>query len=352
MKIITLADKKVIREVIFTIKHGGLVISPSDTVYGLLVDATNEKAVEKLIEFKSRPPGKAISVFVSDYSMMKEYVEIEPEQQSMLNKLLPGPFTVILQSKHKLSKLLESEKGTLGIRIPDYEFITNLVKKFGKPITATSANMSGRSPHYQIDSLFSKLPKSKIVLIDLVIDAGKLPHNKPSTVIDLTTPTVKMLRQGDIIQTGTQLFISTSADQTKKIGQYLFQKYEKEVTKKPLVFIIEGELGVGKTVMVKGIAELFEVHNIISPTFVVYYEYKISVPNIKLFYHFDLYQIHDSEEFKHLGIENLLKPHTVLCFEWGEKTGEIINILKSKARIIYITMKYVNEKEREITVNN
>lgn len=345
-------DKRNYSEVFRVIKGGGLVVSPSDTVYGLLVDATNKKAVEKLIEFKSRSPGKAISIFVSDISMMKQYVEMKPREHIMLNELLPGPFTVILNSKHRTSKLLESEKGTLGVRIPKYEFLTESVKKFRKPITATSANISGRSPHYQIDTFLRELPKSKIALIDLVIDAGKLPYNKPSTVIDLTAFTIKTLRQGDIVQASSQSFISTSADQTEKIGQYLLQKYKNEITNKPLVFIIEGELGVGKTVMVKGIAEILGIHNIISPTFVIYYEYKVSTQDIKKFYHFDLYNIQDPEEFKHLGIENLLKSQTLLCFEWGEKTGEIIEILKSKTRIVYIRMEYVNEYKRRIIVNN
>lgn len=345
-------NTEAIDKILQVLRNGGLVIAPSDTVYGLLVDATNELAVKKLIQFKNRPPGKAISVFVNDFSMMKKYVEVTSKQESTLKELLPGPFTVILQSKNKVSKLLESEKGTLGVRIPQYQLINKLIDEFGKPVTATSANMSGKSPHYQLDTFFSKLPKSKKLLIDLVIDAGKLPHNKPSTVIDLTSSTIKTLRQGDIIKTSTQSFVSTSPDQTKKIGQYLLQKYDNEINRKPLIFIIEGELGVGKTVMVKGITESLGINNIVSPTFVVYYEYRVNRKDIKLLYHIDLYQVQEREEFKHLGIENLLKPQTLLCFEWGEKTGEIINMLKSKARIIYITMKYVNEKERTIEIAN
>lgn len=339
------------KNAINALKDGELVIAPSDTVYGLLVDATNEKAVEKLIRFKNRPPGKPISVFVSDFSMMKRLADVTPRQEQTLKELLPGPFTVILKSKHKVSSLLESEKGTLGVRIPRYQFINRLIQEFGKPVTATSANLSGRSPHYSVDSLFRELPQSKKQLVDLVINAGKLPRNKPSTVIDFTTPTLKIVRKGDIIQTSAQTFISSSERETKKIGQYLLEKYATEISKKPLVFIIEGELGVGKTVMVKGIAENLGVSNIISPTFVVYYEYETSDKEIKLLYHFDLYQVQEPEEFRYLHIEKLLKPATFLCFEWGEKTGEIIELLKVKAKIVYVKMEYVNEKERKITVS-
>lgn len=344
--------KKNYNTVLQALKKGGLVICPTDTVYGLLSDSTNENAVQKLIQFKDRPPGKAISIFLSDFTMMKKYVDVNPKQEAVLEQLLPGPFTIVLHSRHKTSKLLESEKGALGIRIPDFPFITELVKRFGKPVSATSANLSGRSPHYKIDTFFNEIPQFKKDLIDVIIDAGDLPHNKPSTVLDLSTATIKTLRYGDIIQKDSRSFISASEDQTKKIGQYLLQKYSKKTEKKPLVFIIQGELGVGKTVMVKGIAEKLGIKDIVSPTFVVYYEYKTSAKKIKLFYHFDLYQLQDSEEFKYLHIENLLKPYALLCFEWGEKTEEIIDLLKDKAEIVYIRMKYISEEERKIIVKN
>ena len=112
-----------------------------------------------------------------------------------------------------------------------------------------------------------------------------------------------------------------------------------------MVFIIEGEMGVGKTVFVKGIGEQLGINNIISPTFVIYYEYGN-------FYHFDLYQIEDKSEFKNLGIVELLKPGNILCFEWGEKAGEIINILKEKSEIVYVKMDYVDEGIRKIEIKN
>jgi tRNA threonylcarbamoyl adenosine modification protein YjeE len=104
-------------------------------------------------------------------------------------------------------------------------------------------------------------------------------------------------------------------------------------------------MGVGKTVFVKGIGEKLGINNIVSPTYVIYYEYKN-------FYHFDLYQIEDREEFGHLGIDKFLVPGNTLCFEWGEKAGEIIDLLSDKGNIVYIEMKYISESEREIIVKN
>lgn len=346
MKIIKLNSGNVDQTIYNTIevlKSTGLVIFPSDTVYGLLVDATNKAAVEKLIAFKNRPVGKPISVFTS-LGSMGQLVDINKDQQKVFEEILPGPFTIILPSKHKVNKLLESETGTLGIRVPMYRYIEVLVDQFKKPITATSANLAGRSPHYSIGSLLNELTEKQKKLIDLIVDAGNLPKNKPSTVVDLSRPNVKILRQGNEDFIKSKVFRSRTSEETKNIAGQIFTKnYKKD--DKPLIFIIKGEMGVGKTVFVKGIGERLGINNIVSPTYVIYYEYKN-------FYHFDLYQIEDREEFGHLGIDKFLVPGNTLCFEWGEKAGEIIDLLSDKGNIVYIEMKYISENEREITVKN
>jgi L-threonylcarbamoyladenylate synthase len=347
MKIIKLNSKnidQVINDTISTFKSNGLVIFPSDTVYGVLCDAGSESAVKKLIAFKNRPAGKPISVFC-DFNLLESLVKIDKEQSVTLKQILPGPFTIILQSRHKVNKLLESETGTLGIRIPLNKNIEMLIKQFQKPVTATSANLAGRSPHYSIESLLNELSEKQKEMIDLFVDAGNLPRNKPSTVVDLTKPDIEILRQGDgdFLNTSDNFF-SNSSEETKSIAKRIFNKHYKKDSK-PLVFIIEGEMGVGKTIFVKGIGEELGITNIISPTFVIYYEYGN-------FYHFDLYQIEEKEEFKHLGIEKLLVPGNILCFEWGEKAGEIIKMLKENGRIVYVKMKYITEHKREIILKN
>ena len=98
----------------------GLAMFPSDTTYACVVDATLPAAVEKLISFKSRPTGKAISVFVPSIKAAQKYVTMSDEQKETLTALLPGPYTMILPSLHILSKSLEAENGTLGLRIPEY----------------------------------------------------------------------------------------------------------------------------------------------------------------------------------------------------------------------------------------
>lgn len=331
------------------LQQGGLLVVPSDTVYGLSVDATNPQAVEKLIAFKSRPAGKPISVFVQDINAAKKIVYISADQENMLKNILPGRFTVVLPSKHTVSKLLESEKGTLGIRVIQHDFIASLTEIFPKAFTATSANISGTSPHYSISSLVNSLSGSKKKMIDLIIDYGKLPKNKPSTVVDFTSDEIKVLRQGDDALSEKKEYLSKSEEETMQIAGQTIKYYDKKRTKKPLVFILQGELGSGKTQFVKAIGKYFGISDIISPTFVIYYEYPI--PNsAHFFFHVDLYNISEKNEFEYLGFEKMLKPGNVICIEWGEKSGEIGALLQQKAHIVYIDISYTHQSERIIQI--
>ena len=351
------SKKTVIDETRKVLARGGLVVFPSDTVYGLLVDATNENAVKKLIRFKNRPHGKAISVFIPDLNNLHQYVQVDHRQDKIIRTLLPGPFTVILKSKHQTSKLLESENGTLGVRVPFYPLIFDLLNIYQKPATATSANIGGRSPHYSIDSLLKYIPQEKQNLIDLIVDGGKLTRNKPSTIVDLTNPKIKVLRRGDVELKNPTTYISQSAKQTQKIACFLVGKYQSKTDGKPLVFIIQGDLGVGKTEFVKGAATNFQITNIISPTFVVYYEYEINTGKLEFgtqkfykFIHYDLYNIEDAEEFRYLGLDEALKDGSIVFIEWGEKLGEEYKKIKKQAKAIYITIKHIDRQTREIHV--
>ena len=347
-----------------TIIAGGLVIFPSDTVYILAVDATNQKAVDKLLAFKNRWTGKAISVAVTDKKMAEEYVALSDNAKSIYANLLPGPFTIVSEGKHKVAKGIEAENGTLGIRIPDNKWINDLVQMVGKPVTATSANLSGRTPNYSVESFVKPLSKKKLAMIDLIVDAGKLPRNKPSTVIDATNPEIKILRRGDLITGNSQTLISKSEKETEKIAKYLFNKitnYELRITnKKPVVFGLSGELGCGKTVFSRSIGKLLGVKDkITSPTFVIYNEYKINyqlpITNYELtkFLHFDLYRLGSKFEFEEIKfLEHF--PSTgsgqvVACIEWPENMGkEIIEQLKKKVHYVSVNFEYVDINTREI----
>jgi len=139
MKIVK-KSKKVINEAVKVLQKGGLVVFPTETLYGIGADATNPKAIKKLNNYKKRPFGKPYSIAVSDQKMAEEYVELNQTARNLYRQFLPGPVTIVSSGKHKVAPGVESETGTLGIRIPDYPLVTEIVKNLGKPITATSAN--------------------------------------------------------------------------------------------------------------------------------------------------------------------------------------------------------------------
>ncbi len=344
-----MANNDELQRCIDILRHGGLIVAPSDTVYGLICDATNENAVKKLISVKNRPWGKPISVFTDGFNMIDTLVKTS-DKEAILRTLLPGPFTIILPSKNKVCGLLESERNTLGIRLPIHKWINDLVHAYSKPLTATSANISGKSPHYEAQGFIDELSAEKKKLIDLVIDFGKLPRNKPSTIVDLSGETLQLLRQGDILPSAKHSYTSTSASETKKLGLYIAEKYSSLGIDKPVVFIVEGEMGAGKTVLAQGIGRYLGVANIISPTYVVYYEYKTHHESIRTFLHADLYNIENVDEFSHLGLEEYLKKGTVICIEWGNKAGPLFDSIKKTSHIVSIEILYKTETVRSITI--
>ena len=133
------------------LNKGGIVLFPTDTIYGLGVDATNADAVKRLRELKGRPAfaelrrgkaGKPISIMVSDMAMAEKYAVVTPLAKKLAEKFLPGKLTLVLEAKDTLSDEVTAGTGTVGIRIPDHPIALQMVKDFGKPITATSANVS------------------------------------------------------------------------------------------------------------------------------------------------------------------------------------------------------------------
>lgn len=334
-----------IEEIINVLKNGGLVVMPSDTVYILAVEATNKLAVEKLLKFKNRWVGKAISIAVSDFEMASEYAEIGKNEQEIYSSMLPGPFTLVSKGKHKVAKGIEAEDGSLGIRIPDNKMILEVVKKLGKPISATSANLAGRRPHYSVESFLKNLSQTKREMIDLVVDVGKLPRNKPSTVIDIRESEMKILRRGELIAKNAKSFISKSERETQKIAELIFNKLET-----PIILGLSGDLGTGKTVFSQQIGKLMGVkEKITSPTFNIYNDYGD-------FLHMDLYRINNQLEIDEiLSASSLDKLGTrsrqakVVCIEWIENIGkENLEKLKKIANLKIITFDYINETTREI----
>ena len=188
-------SSKNIKEIAKAVREGKVLVCPTDTVYGLLADATNEKAVKRIFKIKRRQKGKSIPIFVRDIRMAKKLAFVNKRQEKFLKKVWPGKVTVVLKRKMNsgLLKILFSRKKTIGLRIPDYKLVNILLKEINRPLTGTSANVSGKPPSTKIKEVLKQLKNQKNQP-DLVIDAGNLPESRPSKVIDIMGDKYKVIR--------------------------------------------------------------------------------------------------------------------------------------------------------------
>lgn len=176
-----------IRKVADCLLHGGIVAIPTETVYGLAVDAANKAALRRLYDIKQRQKEKPCTIQIADISYLNNYVEKIPVKLSeILNKFWPGPLTVIL----------DGEKGKAGLRIPDNRTALAVLKEVAIPLAVTSANISGEKPERSAKDVF-KLFDSKI---DIVVDDGKVCAGIASTVLDCTVTPYKIVRRGMAFQ--------------------------------------------------------------------------------------------------------------------------------------------------------
>ena len=347
--------KDIVKKTIEVLNNGGIIIYPTETCYGIGVDATNTKALKKLLTYKKFRGSKPISIAVSDKQMASKYVEINEMGENIYKNYLPGPITVVSMSKGILQPPVVSQQGTVGVRIPDYQLMLDILKEYGKPITATSANMSYRSAPYDIDKLLEQLPEKSKKLIDLIIDTGELPKNPPSTVLDTTLNTLSVLREGKLkfeeaIVKNKKLLtkITDTPEQTTDLGYEFSKKYIDP--DKPLVVALSGELGAGKTQFAKGIGKQLGVKEIVnSPTYTIINEYPYGDGNTLA--HMDTWRLMDDELEKSGLVENL-ESKNIVVIEWADKFYQEIKSLCDNMNIpIYnIKFNYISLEKREITI--
>lgn len=182
-------------KVVDILNDGGVIIYPTDTVYGLGCDIHNTRAVEKVARIKGLKLKNADFSFIChDFSHLSEYTKpIAGSHFKLLKKNLPGPFTFILPASNNVPKLFKNKKKTVGIRIPDNSIILEIVRQFGRPILTTSIHDEDEVLEYTTDP---ELIHEKFkLLVDVVIDGG-YGNNIPSTVVDCTNNEPLVVRQG------------------------------------------------------------------------------------------------------------------------------------------------------------
>jgi tRNA threonylcarbamoyl adenosine modification protein (Sua5/YciO/YrdC/YwlC family) len=188
-------NEKAIQQVVEVLKKGGIIIYPTDTVYGMGCDISNSKAIEKICKIKGIKPEKANFSFVCyDLSHISDYSKpIDNETYRVLKKALPGPFTFIFNASKNVPKLLSSNKKTVGIRVPNSTIARSIVHQLGNPIVSTSIHDEDEIMEYSTDPelIHEKFEE----LVDLVIDGG-YGDNQPSTIVDCSEGNFEILRQG------------------------------------------------------------------------------------------------------------------------------------------------------------
>lgn len=186
-------------KIVSILKEGGTFIYPTETCYGLGCDATNSEAVEKIFKIKNRPKEKPCIVLFKDVFLLKQYAVLDSFTENLVQSYWPGALTVLLpvQSNTRLSPYIIPETNKISCRISPHPFIQKLFENFDSPLVSTSANLAGEPNIYDSKEIVKNF-SSKEHAPDIFIDAGDLPFNPPSTLIEIRNEKIYVLRQGSI----------------------------------------------------------------------------------------------------------------------------------------------------------
>ena len=172
------------------LKAGGLIAFPTETVFGFGVIYNNQSAYNRLIEVKKRPPEKPFTLMLSDVNQIANYAFVDERAKKLIQKYMPGQFTIILKAKDNLPFYCVSKEGNVGIRISDLELVRDLIRQVGEPLLVPSANKSGERPLTKSEDVISIFDKE----IDGII-IGESISDTPSTIV-LVDEVVKIIREG------------------------------------------------------------------------------------------------------------------------------------------------------------
>jgi tRNA threonylcarbamoyl adenosine modification protein (Sua5/YciO/YrdC/YwlC family) len=186
-------QERLVRQIADTLKRGGIVIYPTDTIYGLGCDIYQHKAIERICQIKNVQPQKANLSFVCyDLSDLSQYArQLATPVYRTLKQYLPGPYTFILQASKQVPKILKTKKDTVGIRVPDNKIARGIVKELGNPILSASLPGDYVEDYTDPEIIDDKFGK----LVDIVIDGG-IGGMIPSTIIDFTRDEPEVIREG------------------------------------------------------------------------------------------------------------------------------------------------------------
>ena len=189
------SDPRGIKKAAQVILQGDIIAFPTETFYGLAADAGNEAALKKIFQVKKRKEGKALLLLIAEKGWLKELVQdISPLAERLMNRFWPGPLTLVFQASPQISPLLTADTGKIGVRLSPHPVTQALVQAVGRAITGTSANLSGQPGILTAREVFQSLGDS----LDAVLDGGKTAGGPGSTVLDVSDPSPRLIREGMI----------------------------------------------------------------------------------------------------------------------------------------------------------
>lgn len=197
MEKISVGDPEAVAKAAEVLRAGGVILYPTDTLYGLGADALSDEAVAKVRKIKWRDAHKPIHAIVADVEMAAKYGVVDEKAFALACAYMPGPLTLILKKKKGIDTGIGKGMETFGIRIPDHPFCLDLARAFDGAFTTTSANAAGIAPERSVEKILEQFGDNAHK-IDLMIDAGELPERLPSTIVDVSSGTAKVLREGAI----------------------------------------------------------------------------------------------------------------------------------------------------------
>lgn len=182
---------RLIKKAVDVLRDGGIIIYPTDTVYGLGCDLSNKKGIERIYEIKKRNKKEPLSFVCADLKHISQYAKVTDYAYKTMRRLLPGPYTFILEASRLVPKMILPNRQTTGIRVPDNDICLNLIRELEQPIISTSVkapNGEHLGNPYLIEECFGKI-------VDMIIDGGII-NPEPSSVISLVDDDIEVLRIG------------------------------------------------------------------------------------------------------------------------------------------------------------
>ncbi len=195
MKIVKELTEKNLKEIKTVLDQDGIIIFPTDTVYGIGCNCYSIEGLKKLFAFKNRPLSKPINVLTDSVTKIETVAkELNSKERELIKKYLPGELTIIVDKKENVPDLLTANLTTVGVRIPNHKMALEILKNYPYPLATTSVNLAGESPGVEVEDFLEEFQNK----VDIIVDGGKSPIGVASTIVRVENNEIKILREGQL----------------------------------------------------------------------------------------------------------------------------------------------------------